>query len=63
MAQELIHDGKLDRQATADALQQFLESVVRAARLDLKVSVRAVASGDSGVEGDAEVLADVHGRD
>lgn len=63
MAQELIHDGKLDRQATADALQHFLESVIRAARLDLKVSVRAVAPGGAAVEGDAEVLADVDGRD
>jgi spoIIIJ-associated protein len=63
MAQELIHDGKLDRQATADALKHFLESVVRAARLDLRVSVRAVAPGGTGVEGDAEVLADVDGKD
>jgi spoIIIJ-associated protein len=58
MAQELIRDGKLDRQATAEALQHFLDSVVRAARLELKVSVRAVAA-----EGDAEVLADLDGRD
>src|SRR2546422_2991718 len=63
MAQELIRDGKLERQATAEALQQFLESVVRAARLELKVSVRAVAPGGTGAEGDAEVLADLDGRD
>ncbi len=63
MAQELIRDGKLDRQATAEALQHFLESVVRAARLELKVSVRAVAPGGTGAEGDAEVLADLDGRD
>jgi len=63
MAQELIRDGKLDRQATAEALQHFLESVVRAARLELKVSVRAVAPGGRGTEGDAEVLADLDGRD
>ncbi len=63
MAQELIRDGKLDRQATAEALQHFLESVVRAARLELKVSVRAVAPGGTGTEGDAEVLADLDGRD
>jgi spoIIIJ-associated protein len=63
MAQELIRDGKLDRQATAEALQHFLESVVRAARLELKVSVRAVAAGGTGTEGDAEVLADLDGRD
>ena len=63
MAQELIRDGKLDRQATADALRHFLESVVRVAGLDLKVSVRAVAAGGTGAEGDAEVLADLDGRD
>src|SRR6266478_1545424 len=63
MAQELIRDGKLQRQATAEALQHFLESVVRAARLELKVSVRAVAPGGTGAEGDAEVLADLDGRD
>jgi len=63
MAQELIRDGKLDRQATAEALQHFLESVVRAARLELKVSVRAMAPGGTGTEGDAEVLADLDGRD
>src|SRR5437879_9044092 len=63
MAQELIRDGKLERQATAEALQHFLESVVRAARLELKVSVRAVAPGGTGAEGDAEVLADLDGRD
>src|SRR5690242_16121175 len=63
MAQELIRDGKLDRQTTADALQHFLESVVRAARLDLRVSVRTVAPGGAGLEGDAEVIADLDGRD
>jgi spoIIIJ-associated protein len=61
MAQELIRDGKLDRQATAEALRQFLESIVRASGLDLKVSVRPVAAGAA--EGDAEVLADLDGRD
>jgi len=63
MAQELIRDGKLDRQATAEALQHFLESVVHAAGLELKVSVRAIGSGGTGAEGDAEVLADLDGRD
>ena len=62
MAQELIRDGKLDRQATADALRQFLESAVRAAGLELKVDVRAVVDG-SAPEGEAEVLADLDGRD
>ena len=63
MTQELIRDGKLDREATAEALKSFLESIVRASTLELKVSVRAVAPGTAGVEGDAEVLADLDGRD
>jgi len=63
MPQELISDGKLDRQATAEALQQFLENIVRASGLDLKVNVRAVSGDGSGGEGEAEVLADMDGHD
>jgi spoIIIJ-associated protein len=63
MTQELIRDGKLDREATAEALKNFLESTVRASGLELTVTVRAVAPGTAGVEGDAEVLADLDGRD
>jgi spoIIIJ-associated protein len=63
MAQELIHDGKLDRQATAEALRQFLESMVRAAGLELKVTVRTIVSDGLAGQGDAEVLADLDGRD
>ena len=60
MVPELIRDGKLDRAATADALRHFLEEAIRASGFELKVSVRAVAPGE---EGDAEVLADLDGRD
>src|SRR6202140_4464814 len=60
MAQELIHDGKLDRQAAADALRDFLETIIRAAGLQLKVTVTVAAPGGGS---DAEVLADVDGRD
>src|SRR6267378_2602807 len=63
MAQELIRDGKLDRQATADALRHFLEGLVRVSRLDLKVDVRALSPGAAGTDGDAEVLADLDGRE
>ena len=63
MRQELIRDGKLDRQATAEALRQFLENIVRASGLDLKVNVRAGSGDGSPTEGDAEVLADLDGRD
>jgi spoIIIJ-associated protein len=63
MAQELIRDGKLDRQATIEALRQFLESIVRSAGLELEVTVNAVSPTDGGTQGDAEVLADLNGRD
>ncbi|HLZ90458.1 MAG TPA: R3H domain-containing nucleic acid-binding protein [Candidatus Acidoferrum sp.] len=60
MVQELFKDGKLDRQATAEALRDFLETILRAAGLQLKVTITVV---DPGTGGDAEVLADVDGRD
>ena len=63
MAQELIRDGKLDRQATAEALRSFLESMMRASGLEVKVNVRAVSADGAGAEGDAEVLADLDGKD
>ena len=63
MAQDLIRDGKLDRQAAAEALRKFLEEIVRVAGFDLKVKVHAVEppAGDSSSE--AEVIADLDGRD
>jgi spoIIIJ-associated protein len=63
MALELIRDGKLDRQAAAEALRHFLESLVRASGLELKVSVRPVSAEATGMGGEAEVLADLDGRD
>jgi spoIIIJ-associated protein len=63
MPPELIRDGKLDRQATADALRNFLENIVRVSGLELKVNVRAVPEDGSAAEGQAEVLADLDGRD
>ena len=63
MPQELIRDGKLDRQATAEALRNFLENMVRVSGLELKANVRAVPEDGSTPEGDAEVLADLDGRD
>ncbi len=60
MAQQLIQNGQLDRKAAADALRDFLEKIVRAAGLQLKVTVQAVEPGGGN---DAEVLADVDGRD
>ena len=63
MAQELIRDGKLDREATAEALRSFLENMVRVSGLELKVNVRPVPAEASAPGGDAEVLADLDGKD
>jgi spoIIIJ-associated protein len=63
MAQNLIRDGRLDRQAAADALRRFLEEIIRAARLELRVNVQAVAQEKAGESGGAEVIADLDGRD
>jgi spoIIIJ-associated protein len=62
MAQELIKDGHLDREAAAEALRQFLETTIRAAGFQLKVTVRAMAP-EGAAGSDAEVLADLDGKD
>ena len=63
MAQALILDGKLDRQATTEALRLFLENMVRVSGLELKVNVRPVSAEGESSGGDAEVLADLDGKD
>jgi spoIIIJ-associated protein len=63
MGQDLIRDGKLDRQAAAEALRQFLEEIVRVSGLDLKVKVRAIEASATDGTSDAEVVADLDGRD
>jgi spoIIIJ-associated protein len=63
MIPNFIRDGKLDREAAAQALQKFLTDSVRAAGLELKVDVRAVTPQTSDPEGHAEVIADLDGRD
>jgi spoIIIJ-associated protein len=60
MPEQLIHDGKLDKQKAAEALREFLEQIVRAGGFELTVTVRtAVADAAS----DAEVIADIDGKD
>lgn len=63
MALEVIRDGKLDRAAAAEALRKFLEELVRTAKLELKVTVRTVAEPGAVDSNDAEVIADLDGRD
>src|SRR5215470_13944095 len=60
MTPELIKDGQLDRKAAADSLREFLEKIVRAAGLQLKVTVHATTPDSTN---DAEVIADLDGRD
>ena len=63
MTRDFIRDGNLDRQAAAEALQKFLVDLVRASRLDLKVTVSAVNSAGPEASADAEIIADLDGRD
>ena len=63
MTTELVRDGKLDRAAVAEALREFLQKMVRAGRFELSVKVRAVEPGNGADEGEAEVFADVDGKD
>ena len=63
MTKELVHEGKLDRPAAAEALREFLQTMLRAGGLDLKVSVRVAEPSAGAEEGEAEVFADLDGRD
>ena len=63
MTPNLFQDSKLNRAAAAQSLQEFLQEVVRTAKLDLKISVTALAEGTSADAGSPEVFADLTGRD
>ena len=62
MTKELVRDGKLDREAAAEALREFLQKIVGAGKFELNVKVRT-AEVTAGSEGDAEVFADLDGKD
>jgi spoIIIJ-associated protein len=63
MSKELVRDGKLDREAAAAALREFLSRVLRAGRFELSLQVRTVEPAAGGEQGDAEVFADLDGKD
>jgi len=63
MNKELVHDGKLDREAAAERLREFLLKMVRAGRLELSVEVHAAEAPNTGEAGAAEVFADLDGKD
>lgn len=63
MPQNLFENGVLNRSAAAESLELFLHELIRAAKLELTVSVNAVAPGGVSDGGGAEVFADLSGRD
>lgn len=63
MPKEFVHDGRLDREAAAEALRNFLQKLLRAGHLELSVKIRTVEPGGSADEGAAEIFADLDGRD
>ncbi|MGB7281987.1 MAG: R3H domain-containing nucleic acid-binding protein [Candidatus Acidiferrum sp.] len=63
MGRDLIRDGRLDRQAAAEVLRGFLEEIVRVSGLDLKVKVQAAEASGANGSNEAEVIADLDGRD
>ena len=61
MSKEFVRDGKLDREAAAEELRRFLNGIIRAGKFELQVKV-STAPGPS-EEGEAEVFAELDGRD
>jgi spoIIIJ-associated protein len=61
MSKEFVRQGKLDREAAAEELRQFVEKIIRAGKLELHVKVRTAAP--SSEEGQPEVFADLDGKD
>jgi spoIIIJ-associated protein len=58
-----VREGKLDREGAAGALRDFLERIVRAGQLELSVQVRTAEPSSGTEEGEAEVFADLAGKD
>jgi spoIIIJ-associated protein len=63
MTKELVREGKLDREATAEALREFLNKLIRAGKFELSVKVRTADASNNTEEGEAEVFADLDGKD
>jgi len=63
MTKELVREGKLDREAAAEALREFLNKLIRAGKFELSVKVRTADASNNTEEGEAEIFADLDGRD
>src|SRR5215472_11346007 len=59
----LIENGRLNRSATTESLQKLLQELIRAAKLNLNVTVHALKPEMESDPGGAEVFADINGRD
>jgi spoIIIJ-associated protein len=63
MTKELVREGKLDREATAEALRRFLNDIVRTGKFELTVKVHRAEPSNNTEEGEAVVFADIDGKD
>lgn len=63
MTKEFVRDGKLDREAAAEALRDFLQGIARAGQFEFSVKVRTASPSSGTEEGEAEIFADLDGRD
>jgi spoIIIJ-associated protein len=63
MTKVFVHEGKLDREGAAEALHDFLQGIARAGQFDLSVKVRTADPSSGREEGEAEVFADLDGKD
>jgi spoIIIJ-associated protein len=63
MTKQLVHEGTLDRVAAAEELRSFLEKMIRAGGFELRVNVKVAETTGSSEQGEAEVLADLDGKD
>src|SRR5260370_7530024 len=63
MGQEVSGEGKLGGEGGAEGMRRFLENIGRGSGRELKVNVRPVSAEGEGSGSDAEVLADLDGKD
>ncbi|MGB7436179.1 MAG: R3H domain-containing nucleic acid-binding protein [Candidatus Acidiferrum sp.] len=63
MTKNIVREGKLDREAASEALRDFLERTIRASKFELTATVRTLPTASAAEEGQAEVFADLDGKD
>jgi len=63
MTKNLLENGVLNRSAAAESLQKFLQEIIGAAKLELRIKVNSLPAGSASDAGGPEVFADLSGRD